>query len=670
MNLRLYSPCYLTEKDNIKNNNTDLDKKKSFDLSTNASNKLLPTLSNPTNLTNPLIIGQPKRQIKGDFIPNKEYQINKLNAYNKLLFNIEDIKIHTSKSELNLLCKGINGPGNISIKKKIYLNPISPKKSFEISESRNSSLIMNNESKSLCDRKKINISNDAIIKNTNFQENKNLMSKNAAHSKDKEKNNNLEMNTIWEKLKNAKTFKSSEKNKRFDIPNFFKKHQYIDTKNQINLIKHDTKIKNMRLNKIKKYNANDINILDNIMSNLEKSSDYIQKNYQEKYVSDVLQLLRQVEKEKIISNNLLIDKNLLLRQISKIQNNINKVSEEKNSIIKWIFLQIQIKEKTIKLPLYYKDIIENKMSLDCIQKKYRTKEKIIDEKEFNRVKEYRENLIFKSVDELYKIYKNMEKKIFIDLNKKLNNIGEVKKLKNDLISNSIINDNNENDNENKKDKDKELISFEEKEKEFLKLLKKLKFENNELNEEYSKIANFRYLLNDGKRLSFYKSFINEINNNDNMGKKLPLINIAMNLYDEISKVKIGDIPNVFKWKHSLKEERIILDILIYTERVVNFLYEEKKHYFSDKNLKMIYKSVAEEVEKETKNKKLIKQMEIQAKLLIARKEKIQMKLNNKINFKPYKKVDFQYFMKEKFKNKNEQSKKENNDDQFLQYFFY
>ena len=319
-----------------------------------------------------------------------------------------------------------------------------------------------------------------------------------------------------------------------------------------------------------------------------------------------------------------------------------KIKEEKHSIFKWISLQIKIKERKIKIPEYYKDIIENKMSLDCLQKKYKAKENVIDEKEYNRIKEYREKLIFENVDEFFEFYVKMEKKIFINLNKKLNNLGDIKKLKNDLISNSNIDDNNENE----EDKKKEITSFDEKEKELLKYLKKLKYKNIELKEEYSKISHYKDLLDNAKRLSFYHSLIHDINNNDNIiGNKLSLINLAMNLYEELSTVTIHEVPNTFIWKHSLKKEKIILDILRYAERIVIFLYEEKKRYFSDKTLKMQYKSVAEEVEKNTKNKKMQKQMEIQAKLLLAKKEKIQMKLNNKINFKPFRKVDFQYYLK-------------------------
>ena len=116
-NLKIDSPRQTIEKDNISLNQIDKEKKKSIDLSTNVSNKLIPNLSNPTNLTNPLIIGRTKRSNKEDsnensIISNKEYKISKFNEYNKLIFSLNNLnikKIQPSKSELNLLNEGIRG---------------------------------------------------------------------------------------------------------------------------------------------------------------------------------------------------------------------------------------------------------------------------------------------------------------------------------------------------------------------------------------------------------------------------------------------------------------------------------------------------------------------------------------------------------------------------------
>ena len=649
--LNIESPRCLSDKDNIPLNINDKEKNKLIDLSTNASNKMIPNLSNPTNLTNPLIIVRSKKSYNDDLnennmLSNKEYKINKLNEYNKLIFSLNNKKIYSSKSELDLLNEGIKGQIKINTnKKKRLLKPIESKRTLKEIDSRNSLLFANIPQKSINYSKNEVNYNQILNKNS---DNKINEKKNKKTEKNKEKG--VELDSIWEKLKNSKILSPKEKDTRIDIRKFVKKYPYLDTKKKINLMRYDLKIKNDRYNKIKKYNADEINTLDKAINNLAKSSDYIQQNYQENYLSKNIYLSRQEEKEKIINNNLLVDKISLIRQISKLENRINKLTEQKHNILKWIYLEIKIKEKRINLPLYYKDIIENRMNLDSIIKKYKMKENALSEKEYNNIKEYREKLIFDNIEEINEIYYNLEAKIFYDLNKKLNCVNNVKKIKSNL---KIISEKSRRNEENKKkDNDKNQdINLEEREKDFKKELKKLKFKNNELNDEYSKIRHYKIMLND-KNVSFYNSNSDrrnfskdEINMNEQEDKYSNLFKIAINLYEEEIKGNLKNIENKIKWKYSLTEEKMILDILEYTERVINFLHQERKYYNSDEKLRIKYKLVSDEIEKETKNKKLLKQLELQEGLLTAKKEKIQRRLNKKNYFTPYRKVDFQYYIR-------------------------
>ena len=41
------------------------------------------------------------------------------------------------------------------------------------------------------------------------------------------------------------------------------------------------------------------------------------------------------------------------------------------------------------------------------------KDNILNEKEYKKIKEYKEKLIFKDLDELYEIYESLEKKYFL-----------------------------------------------------------------------------------------------------------------------------------------------------------------------------------------------------------------------------------------------------------------
>ena len=168
------------------------------------------------------------------------------------------------------------------------------------------------------------------------------------------------------------------------------------------------------------------------MDNLTKSCDYIQKSYQEKYVANILFLSRQIEKEKIETNNMLNEKNALLKQIFHLKYKLIKMKEERETILNWIYLQIKVKENKQNLPLYYKDIIENKMSLDSLMKKYKWKKNANIESEYNKIKQYKDKLIYDNIEEILDIIQILEKKVFNKLNKKMYNINIVNELKSDL----------------------------------------------------------------------------------------------------------------------------------------------------------------------------------------------------------------------------------------------
>ena len=666
--IKIDSPRYLYEKDKI-----HAEKKKSIDLhSTNTSNKILINLSNPTNLTNPLIIAKSKRyddSKENSFLSNREYKINKLNQYNKLIFRNNSKKLKTSKSELNLLNEGIKGPVIKINNNKKLLKSIDTRKHINKIDSRN--LIFFPKSNKSC-KNEINYNSQLSI---HYEEAKNNMKK-AENNSDKKEDNEeikhkkIELDPIWEKLKNSKLFNPIDKEIRVETNKFIKKFDYLDKKRQISVIKHDMNIKNDRYNKIINMNSNEINTIEKMINNVTKISDNIQKNYYDNYVSNIINLSLQVEKEKIKSSNFMLEQNSLRKENSKLEKKINKLKEERNNILRWIYLQIRIKEKTIILPEYYKDIIENKNSYEAIVKKYKLKENVFNEIKYNKIKEYRDKLIFNNIDELKEIFYSLENKLFYDLNKKLDKNNDIKQLKNDLENNIKIEKEIEQKEEQKENGKKESnknvkMTFEEKEKYFIKELKKLKFKNNELNEEYSKIKHFKLLFNNITNNDRYLD-----NNKNEVDKNRPtLISISMRLYQELIKANFN-IKNKIKWKYNVTEEKIILDILRFTEKIMNYLSEEKLFYYSDDKMKMKYKLISDEIEKEAKNKKLIKQLELQEKLLTARKEKIQQRLNNRNYFKPYRKVDFEYYLKQKVKNKNKNIRNERKDDNYYQNLFY
>ena len=682
-NYKIELSNHKNKKDNILPYNYCPEMKKIKISSSSPTNKMIINLSNPTNLTNPLIIVKHKKyyqnnSYENDFLSNREYKINKLNDYNKLLFNLSN-KINSLKSELNLLKESLRGTiinsNNEKYKQNNFkkLKPISYNKKTKNIKFRNQNYFIKHDPKSY----------DTSIKERNYKNLSSIFlydSKNF-NSTERKNNNNIDkdINPIWEKLKNSRSISPFEKDKKIDKINYIQKYEFIDIKNKIQLYKYQLKIKDKRYNQIKKLNEKELNSLDNMKNYLEKSCDKIQRNYQENYVTNIINLSREIEKEKLELNNLLNNENILIKQISILKNKIKKLSEEKENILNWIYLQIKIKEKKKNLPLYYKDIIENKMSLDDLIKKYKLNPNILNDNEYKKIKEYKEKLIFNDIDQLNEIYHSIEIKIFYNLYKRYDNINQIKELKNE--KNLYLEDNTKIKDEYEKNK---IISLEQKEEELIHELKKLKFKNKVLYEDYSKIINYKnYFNNDNNKISFYNIntdrnsiskidnfiFNKTINKNKKLERKSSLFLNIMNFYKEISKLNI--IKKRIKFKISLSKEKIILDILEYIEELINFLYEEKKNYYSKEELKTKYKFIENKFNKEAKNENILKQLEIQDRLLIDKMRKTINRINKRNYFKPKKKIDFEYYKRELNKKNNKNNDKQKDiDANTLQYFFY
>ena len=102
------------------------------------------------------------------------------------------------------------------------------------------------------------------------------------------------------------------------------------------------------------------------MKFIKKLSKYI------KFLDDV----KEVEKRK--NNALLKEKIECKQKIEQMKMEIEKMEIKKNQILKWIYLQIQVKEKILVLPNYYRKIIEsNKKQILEMQEKFYEKEKYI-----------------------------------------------------------------------------------------------------------------------------------------------------------------------------------------------------------------------------------------------------------------------------------------------------
>ena len=154
------------------------------------------------------------------------------------------------------------------------------------------------------------------------------------------------------------------------------------------------------------------------------------------------------EREIVKNSNLLQEIINYKKEIDRVNNKIKKIEMEKNNIIKWIYFQLQIKEKKLVLPSQYITIIENwgqkRVSLrkstrrDDLKDRSKTRKKSIRRpsylqfdtigfgnkesnsssissitnerrEDYKNIYNYRSNLIFKTPEDFQEALSNLEK---------------------------------------------------------------------------------------------------------------------------------------------------------------------------------------------------------------------------------------------------------------------
>ena len=182
----------------------------------------------------------------------------------------------------------------------------------------------------------------------------------------KEKENKIDVlkeleiknNTKNEKKVNKKIislFKT--KQKKFNI----KKYGVNDVINQTHylmLYKYALNKKKEMSLRIQESYQNDNEYIDDKINSLKLGSNLYDIKFGNKITEYVKYISYYKEEEKkkcdILENN----KNEYKKEIMKLQNKIKKQEIEKDTILRWIYFQIKMKEKKLQLPDYYKKIIE------------------------------------------------------------------------------------------------------------------------------------------------------------------------------------------------------------------------------------------------------------------------------------------------------------------------
>ena len=628
-------------------------KKQNEEFSTDGSVQLFKNLSNPTNLTNPQIIGTQRTNVTTTKSPSSS-------CYKKIVPKLKKRKIYRTKTDIDLI-------------RDILFNK-------------------QNESKNLIKKEEKNI----ILKKNNINY---FLDEKTSCLTTKGK---VKLKPIWEKIKTPKVSLIKQKDIRINITKKALARNFIDDYKMISQIKYNTDIKREKFERMINIKHSQLSSINNTEEKISKLKDIILKDYNKNYVLYLRFLNNNLEKENQISNELLGDSLKIKSEINKLNNKIIKIIERKCTILKWIGFFIQVKEKLKDIPEFYFDILEENDNYNVynlgdeifrntkfiitdfshliLKKKNLDSQQIkISETIREKILKYRYNLIFEEPEEIMDHYTNLQSKWLKEIEQRDNLIKEIDSLK-QKISNF---------------EESNFIWDEKRLIEKLKLVKNIyhqlknqydllksqdrkvikKICGDELTPKISKINSpdspdiydniYNAMLNN---LNFYTVKTNSNKNRINSSFKGAENLINTNLYnlilDLFSTLNQNNFIK-FDFSNFIKNSNInpIFEIMNYIELAANFLFQEKYKYLQDPNLKEKYLTIQTNFSKENKRYKILKLIKLrQFKLNKQIKE-----MNEKGKRKKYltkRKIDYSLYKKlnmnkpKKIQERNEETKKE------------
>ena len=435
---------------------------------------------------------------------------------------------------------------------------------------------------------------------------------------------------------------------------FYNTKQYIHKTRKLMLLKYDSLIHKEKKFRIDEKNENSQQFIDDKIHSLNKMKKLCNDIFNEKIIEYVKFISLKKDEEEKYDLELLNQIYSLKKEISFLTNKLRKIQFEKNYIIEWILLQIKVKERKLNLPSYYTKILE--MSIPKLESERRSakadvskvprkmprrsksiqlrieriksitkkKEHVlnnIDDDEFNKILNYRRNLVFKTPNDFLEGIKDIEfrnMKLFNKVQYLLSGIKILKERYNNLL------------------KDKDFLNYDT-----VLLIKKYEKELEENKHTYFLRKQFinEYIgINIGKENSYLKKKNNSDLNLELDDEKIflnkknkKLFNSVERLYSTCMKIKISkglfkqnSKDNIILQKANLNNDELILNMIKLSEIRISHLLMEFMMYKNPKNpnydfikkLRMNYKKKRNmqkanlaRIEKEKNNLKLFQEIE-------------------------------------------------------------
>ena len=449
-------------------------------------------------------------------------------------------------------------------------------------------------------------------------------------------------------------------------------YDFMDKLRELRILNYETKINKEKTNKLVEDNKNDIDYYVDLSNHLHNIEYLLNKKFMGKMADYLKFIYSKIKEEREREVELFKQIVALKNQIKKLNLKLKRKNREKSKMLKWIYFLIQVKERRLSIPSYYKDIIENKKDTKIFEvpkkinrisvrvpsrgnkkfnansltsrksfkikrllnqptknvasyrneKRNTEKQNIIPYEKIQKVKSYLLNPLFKNVEELKdnldafeneilfknKDYYNIRLQIFNDKN-------YLQKHLNELI--------------------KEKNNFEQKIKTMSEELKEIKKKTNSWNN--IKIETKKNQEENEALMNIYNDANEKIKY-----EKYPLFHKINSLYETCKLFQLNQKQNKIlemkmKDSHPLIAEMIFK--LKYITQITDDIFLEFQFYKeNDQQKSELIKKIKSEIDKEHKDEKNLEQ-----KLKIKQKSinlfnKVEER-NNKIYFLNYRKVD-------------------------------
>ena len=178
-------------------------------------------------------------------------------------------------------------------------------------------------------------------------------------------------------IKNVKNEKKINK-KRISLLNSKQKKFHVTKKSVKDMLNQTRELKLFKFtqNKKKEINLrmqevyqNKQEYIDDKINTLKIGTNLYDMKFANKYAEYYKFILYYKDEEKRKCDMLENNKNKYKKEIMLLQNKIKKEEMEKNTILRWIYFQIKMKEKKLILPEYYQKIIEEKIKRNIVRRK-------------------------------------------------------------------------------------------------------------------------------------------------------------------------------------------------------------------------------------------------------------------------------------------------------------